>query len=46
MNRPKSNNIEVELEALTKSVNPVRLKNNPVTLTDDVMHHIYERILL
>lgn len=35
-----------EIEILTKSVNPVRLKNNPVQFTENELKKIYERIVL
>lgn len=45
MSQPLSNDREGELEVLTKSVNPVRLKNNPVALGDDEIRYIYNKIL-
>ncbi len=33
-----------DLETLAKSVNPVRLGNNPVPLTEEVLYHLYEKI--
>lgn len=45
MERPTSNNIGIDLHFLVESVNPVRLKNNPVALSVDVLLHMYERIL-
>ena len=35
---------EEELEVLSTSVNPVRLKNNPVLLDDKIIKHVYESI--
>lgn len=35
-----------ELDILVDAVNPVRLKNNPVTLDGDAIRAIYERIVL
>lgn len=35
-----------QLEILTKSVNPVRLKNYPVLLNEDEIKNIYERIII
>lgn len=45
MPQPKSKEREAELDVLTKSVNIVRLKNNPVFLDEDTIHYIYNRIL-
>ncbi len=36
---------EKELEILKKSVNPDRLKNNPVRLTEDVLEELYKKIV-
>ena len=35
-----------EIDILTKSVNPVRLKNNPVQFTEEELKQMYERIIL
>ncbi len=43
---PHGNDRKKEIDILVKSVNPVRLKNNPVPLTEDVIRQIYERIVL
>lgn len=45
MTYPSSENREADINVLTESVNPVRLKNNPVALESDVLHGMYERIL-
>lgn len=45
MPQPQSKNREAELEILTWSVNPERLKNNPVKLDEETIHAIYDRIL-
>ena len=45
MQYPEAGNKEEELETLAKSVNPVRLKNNPVALSTDVMREMYRRIV-
>jgi alcohol dehydrogenase class IV len=45
MDYPVSNNKEADLNLLTESVNPIRLKNNPVALDSNVLHEMYERIL-
>lgn len=43
--QPRSNTRSVDIEILTHSVNPVRLKNNPVALDEETSRIIYERIL-
>ena len=43
--RPRSNTRSVDIEILTHSVNPVRMKNNPVALDEETSRIIYERIL-
>lgn len=35
-----------DVDVLSRSVNPVRLKNNPVHLTDDAIRQIYSNIIL
>ena len=45
MENPVAVNREQELGLLTESVNPVRLKNNPVELTRDVLFDLYNRIV-
>lgn len=42
---PVATDREAELEALAKSVNPVRLKNNPVGLSEVVLKDMYGRII-
>lgn len=42
---PKANNREEELNILSTSVNPVRLKNNPVDLEQSVIYKLYQEIL-
>lgn len=42
---PVAINKEAEIEALAQSVNPVRLKNNPVALSTDVLEDMYRRIV-
>ena len=42
---PVATDREAELEALVKSVNPVRLKNNPVGLSEVVLKDMYGRII-
>jgi alcohol dehydrogenase class IV len=41
----KSSNKEDDIEMLTRSVNPIRLKNNPVKLSEDVIRMMYRRVL-
>lgn len=43
---PNAGDREKELDVLSKSVNPVRLKNNPVELKALVIRHLYGQILL
>lgn len=45
MPQPQSRDFKTELDILTHSVNPVRLKNNPIALDEDAIRSIYERIL-
>lgn len=45
MPQPQSKDLEADLEVLTHSVNPVRLKNNPVNLDEETIRNIYKRIL-
>lgn len=45
MPTPHSNNVEADIEILTKSVNPTRLKNNPILLDEDTIRYIYKKIL-
>lgn len=46
MHYPVANNREAELDVLKKSVNPVRLKNNPVKITEQNALLLYSRIIL
>ena len=43
---PVANNIEVELDLLSRSVNPIRLKNNPVIIDSKTAKHIYSTIFI
>lgn len=45
MSRPESQDKARDLEVLTASVNPVRLKNNPVMLDANTLKALYERIV-
>ena len=46
LKNPVSGNREEELGILSSSVNPVRLKNNPVELNINVIRSIYELMVL
>ncbi len=43
--KPHSNTHSADVEILTQSVNPIRLKNNPIELDIETIKTIYERIL-
>lgn len=45
MNYPEAQDRETELEILAQSVNPVRLKNNPVAFSTDILKEMYGRIV-
>lgn len=45
MNYPTTENREADLDILAASVNPVRLKNNPVALSKEVLREMYGRIV-
>lgn len=45
LKKPVSNNSVEDLNVLTKSVNPIRLKNNPVKLDTDVIRNLYSVIV-
>lgn len=45
MEYPKAVDKETEWEILSQSVNPVRLKNNPIVLNRDVLKEMYGRII-
>lgn len=45
MESPVSDSRKAELEILADSVNPLRLKNNPVAFSRDTLKAMYERIL-
>lgn len=45
LDKPKSHNKDNDLDLLTSSVNPIRLKNNPVALNADVLKELYRIIL-
>ena len=45
LQKPLSNNREEELKVLIKSVNPVRVKNNPVKLSAEATYKLYSGIV-
>lgn len=45
LTNPESNNRVEEIEILSTSVNPIRLKNNPVELDVPTIHSLYEMIV-
>lgn len=45
MTHPQTEDRESDISVLTNSVNPIRLGNNPVTLSADVLKDMYERIV-
>ncbi len=46
LGNPKAINKEEELSLLVKSVNPVRLKNNPISLSSETILALYDTIVL
>ena len=46
LKNPVAGDREDELKVLSTSVNPVRLKNNPVSIDAETAHTLYSRILL
>ena len=45
MGYPKSDNLAVDLKVLTESVNPIRLKNNPISINAETANSLYSRII-
>ena len=45
MQQPVSENRDADLEVLTTSVNPIRLRNNPVELKTETIHKLYDTII-
>lgn len=45
MSIPQAQNRPQELKVLAQSVNPIRLKNNPVELDEETLYGLYERIV-
>lgn len=46
LSNPTSGNLPSDILLLTSSVNPVRLKNNPVELNEDTIKSLYEMIII
>ena len=46
MEHPVSCNRDADLEILADSVNPLRLKNNPLAFSRETLKAMYERIVL
>lgn len=45
MSAPEATDKDTEIEILVQSVNPVRLKNNPVALSTDILRLMYQNII-
>lgn len=45
LEKPVSNNKELDVQIFTSSVNPTRLKNNPIELLDNIILNMYNAIL-
>lgn len=45
LEKPVSNNKELDMQILASSVNPTRLKNNPIELLDNIILNMYNAIL-
>lgn len=45
LNNPIASNREEELSTLSTSVNPVRLKNNPICLSEETIRNLYKLIV-
>lgn len=46
MKKPVPCNWEMELDVLSKSVNPLRLKNNPIELNSNIFKELYSLIII
>lgn len=46
LERPQTTKRKEELDELVASVNPIRLKNNPVSLSDEAMRYLYGKIVI
>ena len=45
LHQPIAGDRETELDVLSKSVNPVRLKNNPIQIAENTAKVLYNSIL-
>jgi hypothetical protein len=45
MGYPISDSMEQDIHILSTSVNPVRLRNNPIELNDEDIKSLYEKII-
>ncbi len=45
LQNPVGNNRNEELEILSTSVNPIRLKNNPIELSEETIRSLYDAIV-
>lgn len=45
LDNPKTNDLKKDLEILSNSVNPIRLKNNPVELLQPIIYQFYNILL-
>lgn len=45
LTNPVANNKDTDITILTQSVNPIRLKNNPIPLESEVLHSLYQIII-
>lgn len=46
LSRPASDNLTSDITLLASSVNPVRLKNNPVKLDEETIMNLYKQIII
>jgi len=46
LTKPESSNRDVDLNVLSTSVNPVRLKNNPIALDVQTIRDLYDKIVI
>ncbi len=45
MPKPHTENLDADIDILSATVNPIRLKNNPVALDEETIKSIYNKIL-
>ena len=45
LENPVAGNIKEDMEVLSTSVNPIRLKNNPIILESEIIPNLYQKIL-